>query len=56
MNCVLGKQDLSMTEAERESVLQVLIDLQHRELTLPGADAERGTIEWLEYVLAASGA
>jgi hypothetical protein len=41
-----------MTEAERNRVLKILIDIRERELALPGADAERGSIESLEYRLA----
>ncbi|MDH3639971.1 MAG: hypothetical protein OES09_16130 [Gammaproteobacteria bacterium] len=52
MDSVLEKHDLPMTETERDRVLQILIDIQDRELALPGADAERGSIEYLEYRLA----
>jgi hypothetical protein len=41
-----------MTDAERNKVLQILIDIRERELALPGADAARGSIESLEYRLA----
>jgi len=52
VDCVLQKHDLPMTEAERNGVLRILIDIRERELALPGADAERGSIESLEYRLA----
>ena len=52
VDCVLQKHDLPMTEAARNRVLQILIDIREGELALPGADAERGSIESLEYRLA----
>lgn len=41
-----------ITESQRDRMLEILIDVQNLELTLPGADAERGSIEYLEYRLA----
>jgi hypothetical protein len=52
VNCVLEKHDRPMTDAERNEVLQILIDIRERELALPGADAARGSVESLEYRLA----
>lgn len=52
MESVLEKHELPMTEVEQGRVLEILIDIQDRELALPGADAKRGSIEYLEYRLA----
>ena len=52
VDCVLERHGLSMTDVQRNDVLQILIALWEREFALPSADAERGSIEFLEYRLA----
>ena len=49
---VLQRNAIPITEAQRDRMLEILIEVQNQELTLPGADAERGSIEYLEYRLA----
>lgn len=52
IEAVLQQNAIPITEAQRYRMLEILIDVQNQELTLPGADAERGSIEYLEYRLA----
>lgn len=52
IDCVLEKHNRPMDEAERDKVLQILVAIRDRELTFPGSDADRGSIESLEYLLA----
>ena len=52
VEAVLQRNAIPITEAQRDSMLEILIDVQNQELTLPGADAERGSIEYLEHRLA----
>lgn len=52
VEAVLQQNAIPITEAQRYRMLEILIDVQNQELTLPGADAERGSIEYLEYRLA----
>jgi hypothetical protein len=49
---VLQQHANPITESQRDRMLEILIDVQNQELTLPGADADRGSIEALEYRLA----
>lgn len=41
-----------MTALQRDRMLEILIEIQDQDLVVPGADAERGSIERLEYQLA----
>ena len=52
VEAVLQQNAIPITEAQRDRMLEILIDVQNQELTLPGADAERGSIEYLEHRLA----
>ncbi len=52
VEAVLQRNAIPITEVQRDRMLGILIDVQNQELTLPGADAERGSIEYLEYRLA----
>ncbi len=52
VEAVLQQNAIPITEAQRDRMLEILIEVQNQELTLPGADAERGSIEYLEYRLA----
>ena len=48
----LERHTVPITEAQRDRLLEILIEVQDQELALPGADAEKGTIEYLEYLMA----
>ena len=49
---VLKKHEVPMTAAQRDRMLEILIEIQNQDLAVPGSDAERGSIERLENQLA----
>lgn len=52
VDCVLKNNNSLLTEAQKNALLQILIDIAGRKVTLLGADAAPESIEYLEYRLA----
>jgi hypothetical protein len=52
LECVLGNNDSSLTDAQRDSLFEIIVEVAAREQKLPGSGAERNSIEFLEYRLA----
>ena len=52
VDCVLNNNDSSLTNAQRDKLFKIIVEIAAREEKLPGADAERRSIEHLEYRLA----
>lgn len=52
MQNILEKHEVPMTEAQRNRMLDILIEIQDQDLMVPGADADHDSIEYLEYRLA----
>ena len=51
MQAILEEDGVPMTESQRNSMLEILIKIQDENLTLPGADADLDSIEYLEYMV-----
>ena len=52
VDCVLQNNDSSLTDDQRDKLFEIIVEIAAREAKLPGADAERRSIEGLEYRLA----
>ena len=51
-NAVGQVQEIPMTAVQIDRMLEILNEIQYQDLAVPGAEAERGSIERLEYQLA----
>ena len=49
---ILQQYGVPITETQRDGLFEIMLKVRNQELTVPGADAERGSIEYLEYRLA----
>ena len=52
VDCVLNNNGSSLTDAQRDSLFEIIVEIAAREEKLPGSGAERESIEYLEYHLA----
>lgn len=52
VDCVLNNNESPLTDAQRDRLFEIIVEIAAREEKLPGADAERRSIEYLEYRLA----
>lgn len=52
IDCVLDNSNRALTDVQRERLFEIIVGIAARKEVLPGADAERGSIQYLEYRLA----